>query len=101
MAEVIKNFKDVEVGTVFTHKCSKDSIGNIQFIKIKRPNGKYGAMVYSDFKAIVNGNFVRLLNGTYALLTDCRCWTCVICSTDIKDEKIGCNAVTQLRCRCI
>lgn len=86
MASTIKNFADVEVGTVFTRKFSEGMIGDIQFIKIERPNGKYGAMAYSDFKRIVGGNFVPLLHGTYNLHTDCCNWSCVICNIDTEAE---------------
>lgn len=84
MARIIKNFRDIEVGTVFTRDYWDKRTNNIQYIKIKRPNGKYGAMAYSDFEKIKGGDIAPLMNGTYPLFTDCCSWGCVTYDTELE-----------------
>lgn len=69
-----KNFSEISVGEIFILRTFCDGRNNL-FIKIVRPNGKYAALLYDDFKSLSEYPS-GLISGNFEIYTDCKCWAC-------------------------
>jgi len=70
----IKNFSEIAVGETFILRTFCESRNHV-YIKIIRPNGKYGALLYNDFK-LLSEYPSGLITGNFEMHTNCKDWAC-------------------------
>lgn len=74
----MKNFNELTIGEIFEKSTPVSNSRESLFIKIRRNNGKLGAMFYEDFIAMHANNYVS--EESVRIFSDCSHWYCVPCS---------------------
>lgn len=70
----VKTFSEIAVGEIFILRTFCEN-RNKMYIKIVRPNGKYAALLYNDFKSFSEYPS-GIITGCFEIHTDCKYWAC-------------------------